>query len=100
MENNKTPVNDDLTKECFETFWIEIRSPLLFSFEKGFLTEELSTSQKQVVIKLLGKKIEIRLIKNWRTISFLNIDVELISEALPKRIKKLLCSLTSPNQTA
>ena len=56
MENNKTPVNDDLTIECFETFWIEIRSPLPFSFEKVFLTEELSTSQKQSVIKLLGKK--------------------------------------------
>ena len=29
MENNKTPGNDGLTKVIFETFWPEIKSPLL-----------------------------------------------------------------------
>ena len=29
MENNKTPGNDGLTKEFFETFWLEIKLPLL-----------------------------------------------------------------------
>ena len=56
MENNKTPGNDGLTKEIFETFWLEIKSPLLLSFKKGFLTENLSTSQKQTVLSLCEKK--------------------------------------------
>ena len=56
MENNKTPGNDGLTKEIFETFWLEIKSPLLLSFKKGFLTEKLSTSQKQTVLSLCEKK--------------------------------------------
>ena len=56
MENNKTPGNDGFTKEYFESFWLEIKSLLLLSFKKGFLTEELSTSQKQTVIKFLEKK--------------------------------------------
>ena len=64
-------------------------------FQKAFLTEELSTSQKQAVIKLLEKNIEI----NWRPISILITDVKLISKALTKTIKKLLSSLISPNQT-
>ena len=56
MENNKTPGNDGLTKEIFETFWLEIKSPLLLSFKKGFLTEKLSTSQKQAVLTKRKKK--------------------------------------------
>ena len=70
-------------------------------FQKSFLTEELSTSQKQAVIKLLEiKDTGYRLIKNWRPISLLNTDVKLTSKALAKRIKKLLSSLILPNKTA
>ena len=45
------------------------------------------------------KKTDKRLIKNWRPISLLNIDAELISEVLAKRIRKHLPSLISSNQT-
>ena len=70
-------------------------------FQKSFLTEELSTSQKEAVIKLLEiKDTGYRLIKNWRPISLLNTDVKLTSKALAKRIKKLLSSLILPNKTA
>ena len=59
MENNKTPGNDCPTKGFFETFWFGIKSSFRLSFIKDFLTEELSTSQKQAVIMLLDKKIGI-----------------------------------------
>ena len=95
-ENNKTSGYGSLTKEFWETFWLEIKSTLLLSFKKGFLTEELSNSQKQAVIKLFHKK----LIKNWKAISILNSDIKLISKALAKRMKKLLSSLILPNQIA
>ena len=54
-ENNKTSGYGSLTKEFWETFWLEIKSTLLLSFKKGFLTEELSNSQKQAFIKLFEK---------------------------------------------
>ena len=29
MKNNKTPGNDELTKEFYETFWNELKTPLV-----------------------------------------------------------------------
>ena len=60
MENNKPPGNDGLSKEFYECFWDEIKKPFLVSIHKAFLNQELSTSQKQAVIKMLEKKTEIR----------------------------------------
>ena len=56
MPKNKSPGNDGLTKEFYETFWDELKIPLIASLRKSFLKEELSNSQKQAVIRLIGKK--------------------------------------------
>ena len=56
MPNEKSPGNDGLTKEFFETFWSEIKKTFLacviHSFDKG----ELCTPQRQAIIKLIEKK--------------------------------------------
>ena len=36
MENNKTLGSDGFPKEYFETFWLEIKSPLILYFKKLF----------------------------------------------------------------
>ena len=56
MENNKTPGNDGLSKDFYEVFWNDIKIPLLASINYAFIKEELTTSQKQAVIKLIEKK--------------------------------------------
>ena len=56
MENNKSPGNDELTKEFQITFWNEAKAPLLLATEKAYLEKQLSTSQKQAVTKLIEKK--------------------------------------------
>ena len=60
MENNKSSGNDELFEVIYESFWDEIKQPFLASIHKAFLNKELSSSQKQAVIKMLGKKTKIR----------------------------------------
>ena len=100
MENNKSPGNDGLTKEFYIAFWTEIKNPFLASVQAASVKGELSTSQRQAAIKLTEKRDRgKRLIKNWRPISLLNIDMKLITKVLATRLKKVLPSLISPNQT-
>ena len=86
MPRNKSPGNDGLTKEFYETFWDELKIPFIASLRKLFLKKELSNSQKQVLIKLIEKKDkEKRYIQNWRPLSLLNTDVKILSKVLPQR---------------
>ena len=101
MENNKSPRNDGLSKEFYECFWNKIRNTFLGPIHKAFLNQELSSSQKQAVIKMLGKKDkDKRFMKNWRPISLLNTDTKIKSKVLSTRIKNVLPCLISSNQTA
>ena len=101
MLNDKSPSNDGLTKEFYEVFWDDLKTPLISSFKSAFFKGELSNSQKQAVIKLIDKKDkDKRLIQNWRPISLLNIDLKILSKALANRIKTYLPFLISSNQTA
>ena len=60
MQNDKSQGNDGLTKEFYETIWNELKEifidPVLETKEKG----HLSTFQRQVIIRLIEKKIKIR----------------------------------------
>ena len=62
MKNNKTRGNDGLTKEFYETFWDELKTPLMESVNQAFHTKILSISQSQAVIKLIEKNTGINVI--------------------------------------
>ena len=79
MPNNKSPSNDGLTKEFYEVFWDDLKTPLISSFKSAVTKIGLSNSQKSVVIKLIEKRDkDKRLIQNWRPISLLNIDLKIL----------------------
>ena len=60
----------------------------------------LSTSQLQAVIKLIEKKDRNKtLLKNWRPISLLSVDLKIISKAFASRRKNVLPSAISSEQT-
>ena len=56
MKNNKTSGSDGLTKEFYETFWDELKTPLMESVNQAFHTNIWSILQRQAVIKLIEKK--------------------------------------------
>ena len=59
MANEKSPGNGGLTKEFFETGktkWSEVKQTFLSCVSLSFDKEELSTWQRQSIIKLVEKK--------------------------------------------
>ena len=78
-----------IIKEFYEVFWDDVKIPLLASINDAFIKEELSTSQKQAVLKLI-EKINKWFIKTWRPVSSLNADLKL---------KSILLDFVSSNQT-
>ena len=78
IPNNKTPVNDGLSKTFYESVWNELKDPILKSFYQAKTYKEFSTSQRQVIIKLFEKKDrDKRLTRNWSSVSLLNTDKKL-----------------------
>ena len=101
MPSNKSPGNDGLSKNFFETFWEEIKDVYINSLKQAKIKNTPSISQRQAVIKLLEKKDrDKRFIKNWRPISLLNVDRKILSKALAAKLKPVLPSIISSNQTA
>ena len=82
-------------------FWDVVKEPLCASIQQSFIGGELSTSQKQTIIKLIEKKDrDKRFTKNWRPISLLNVDIKLISKVLASRLKSVISTIVNENQVA
>ena len=59
FKKNKSPGNDGLPVEFYITFWEDIKTVVVDSFNFAFHNGELSSSQKQAVISLFEKKVKI-----------------------------------------
>ena len=102
MPSNKSPGNDGLSKEFFETFWEEIKDVYINSLKQAKIKKYSQYITKTSCYKTFRKKKDRdkRFIKNWRPISLLNVDTEILSKALAAKLKPVLPSTISSNQTA
>ena len=93
MKSDKSPGSDGLPAEFYNHFWDEIGEALVevlkFCFNRGLLTEAM----RLAIMSLLYKKADIKLLKNWRPISLLNVDYKTGSKAFKNRLQLILPSI-------
>ena len=94
--DNKSPGEDGLTKNFYQTFFDLLCKDLLNSYNEleAFCKGSLSVSQKRGTITLIPKGYEnLTELKNWRPISLLNIDYKILSKVLARRMENILPKL-------
>ena len=87
-------INNALLKKFWKYFRIPLHKYALCCFNKG----QLTTSFKTAAIRLIPKKGNTNLIKNWRPISLLNCCYKILSRVINNRLKKVAHKLLSRAQ--
>ena len=100
MNKNKSPGIDGLTVEFFTQF-LDILKTLFYKVVKSIKNEkQLSRSMRKGIISLFYKKKGDKTnLKKFRTISLLNVDYKIISKVLANRLKTVMSSIISLEQT-
>lgn len=99
LQTGKSPGSDGLPTEFYLTFWNDIGDSLTSVLNERFLLGILTDSQREGLLRLIHKKDDKRLPKNWRPISLLNTDYKLASKAITERLKLVLASIVHRDQT-
>ena len=68
-------------------------------FNKRFRLGVLTDSQRESLLRLIHKKDDKQLLKNWRPISLLNTDYKLASKVITERLKSIVASILHLDQT-
>lgn len=100
LAKNKSPGNDGIPVEFYQTFWNDIEDIFMESVLDGFDKGEMSISQRQAILILIKKEgKDERELKNWRPISLLNVDVKIVTKVFAKRMCRFIDKLISVCQT-
>ena len=99
MAHSKTPGLDGFHVEFYLKFWGRKGKILIDVFNESFASGSLPHSQKLSLIRLIHKKQDRRLLKNWRPISLLNVDYKIAAKALANRLRTVLAEIVNDDQT-
>jgi hypothetical protein len=97
FQNNKSPGNDGIPIEFYKTCWDLIGDSFIECTKESFKYGEMSSSQNKAVITLIEKQGTCKdrtLIENWRPISLINVNANIISKVIAVRVKNVLPSIT------
>jgi hypothetical protein len=92
------PGPDGITNPFIKHFWNLFRVPLLKYANACFESGSLTDSFRRARIRLIPKKGNKKLLKNWRPISLLNCFYKIISRVISTRLKKYMDKLTPTAQ--
>ena len=102
MNSDKSPGtdHDGLPCEFYKVSWNDLAEILINYLNYSYEIEKLSVPQRRGIIKLMPKKdAELKLIKNWRSLTLLNCDSKIATKAIASRIKTVIPKLISDDQT-
>ena len=99
LQTGKSPGSDGLPTEFYKAFWQDLGDVLVLVLNERFHTGILTDSQREGLLRLLYKKDDRRLVKNWRPISLLNTDYKLASKVITERLKRVMQSIVHKDQT-
>ena len=99
LQTGKSRGSDGLPVEFYLTFWDGLAKPLLAVLNEALDAGSLSASQRESLVRLIYKKDDKRLPKNWRPISLLNTDYKLASKVMTERLKTVMDSIVHEDQT-
>ena len=100
MQSGKSPGLDGIPVEFYQEYWEEIKD-LYMAFINKVKEEAFPTGKNTGVIKLIYKKTgEIFLLKNYRPISLINVDIKILTKTLANRLKYILPTIIHMSQTA
>ena len=100
LRPNKCPGGDGLTAEFYRTFYKELSVPLYRMYLHSYNTGIFPLSTRRGIISLLPKKNkDKRYISNARPLSILNVDNKIIAKAMDNRLRTVLPSIISEDQT-
>ena len=98
MQTGKSSGSDGLPTEFYLTFWDSLCDSLVLVFNERFRLGVLSDSQHKGLLRLIHKRDERNLAKNWHPISLLNTDYKLPSKVM-ERLKAVMSSIVHQDQT-
>ena len=99
LQTGKSPGSDGLPTEFYKAFWQDLGDGLVLVLNERFHIGILSDSQREGLLRLLYKKDDRRLVKNWRPISLLTTDYKLASKVITERLKREMQSIVHKDQT-
>ena len=100
LKINKSPGEDGITAEFYQTFWPEIKDQFMQVIREIEENKTLCESMYKGIISLLYKCGDRDIILNWRPITLLNIDYKIIAKVFAERLKHVLPSIISHDQKA
>ena len=99
LQTGKAPGSDGPPAEFYLAFWDDLGDSLSLVLNERFRLGLLTDSQRGSLLRLIHKKDDVRLPKNWRPISLLNTDYKLASKAITERLKSVMSSIVHHDQT-